>query len=272
LVTLQLDRETEAGRRLLSVRYHRVRYEHDVAGRRFRYASDEPAGPVPVEALPYQGLVDNGFSFWIGPDHKIIEPIGFADFLKRCIRQVPAEHQEAVLSAFADSTDEGIANFIDDSIGFLPSADRPVAEGENWVRERRLPRPVPLFLRSQCSLSRLTDTAAEIDVAGTIAATQTFGPTRPDGTDSSSGTGGSGTGLSVTIRGGYESGRCLIDRGLGLPLSSSVKRYVDMTVRQSDGTEFTQQKVTTTTIRLFPQQSESTPTIIPAGFQSDTGR
>jgi hypothetical protein len=76
----------------------------------------------------------------------------------------------------------------------------------------------------------------------------------------------------VTVRGGYESGRCLIDRDLGLPLSSSVKRYVDMTVRQSDGTEFTQQKVTTTTIRLFPQQSESPPTVIPAGFETDAGR
>ncbi len=94
-VTMQLEEKAADGSQLLSVVYNRVRYRQDVAGRTFVFDSSVPSGRLPVEALPYKGLVGNGFSFWIGKDHRIIKPVGFADFLKRCIREVPARSAAA---------------------------------------------------------------------------------------------------------------------------------------------------------------------------------
>lgn len=242
-VTMQLEETAQDGSRLLSVVYNRVRYRQDVAGRTFVFDSTLPPGQLPVEALPYKGLVDNGFSFWIGPNNQIVKPVGFADFLKRCIREVPEQDRQRVLMAFSDAADEGVANFVDDSIGFLPP-DPQVKEGEVWTRERRLTKPIPLLLNTRCTLKRLTPRFAEVDIDGTIASTKTFGsPESPSGD------------LEVTVRGGRSTGRCEIDRETGLPLHSEIKRYVEMEVQLADGQSFDQQKITTTTIRLFPQQS-----------------
>ncbi|MCA9071231.1 MAG: hypothetical protein KDA84_20025, partial [Planctomycetaceae bacterium] len=78
-VTLRLEEKGQDGSQLLSVVYNRVRYRQDVAGRTFVFDSTVPNGQLPVEALPYKGLVGNGFSFWIGKNHRIIKPVGFAD-------------------------------------------------------------------------------------------------------------------------------------------------------------------------------------------------
>jgi hypothetical protein len=242
-VTMRLEETAEDGSQLLSVVYNRVRYRQDVAGRSFVFDSTVPSGQLPVEALPYKGLVGNGFSFWIGKDHRIIKPVGFADFLQRAIREVPPAQQQQVLAAFADAADEGVANFVDDSIGFLPPHPE-VREEATWTRERRLAKPIPLFLSSQCTLKRLTDQYAEIDIDGSIATTKTFAPQSVQNGD-----------LQVIVRGGRSKGRSEIDRNTGLPLHSEIKRYVDMEVKTADGQQFDQQKITTTTIRLFPQQS-----------------
>lgn len=254
-VTLRLEEKAQDGSQLLSVVYNRVRYRQDVAGRTFVFDSTVPNGQLPVEALPYKGLVGNGFSFWIGKNHRIIKPVGFADFLKRCIRDVPPAQQQRVLLAFSDAADEGVANFVDDSFAFLPP-DPEVQEEETWTRERRLTKPIPIFLNSQCTLKRLTDRYAEIDIDGTIATTKTFAPQNAQTSD-----------LQVIVRGGRSKGRCEIDRKTGLPLHSEIKRYVDMEVKTTDGQRFDQQKITTTTIRLFPQQSggSSSSPVIHAG-------
>jgi len=242
-VTMRLEEKADDGSRLLSVVYNRVRYRQDLAGRTFVFDSTRPAERLPVEALPYKGLVGNGFSFWIGKDHRIIKPVGFADFLQRCIREVPQQERQRVLLAFSDAADEGVANFVDDSIGFLPPMP-DVKEDDSWIRDRRLTKPIPLYLESQCTLKRLTEAYAEVDIDGSIAATKTFSPQNAAAAD-----------VQVIVRGGRSRGRCEIDRETGLPLHSEIKRYVDMEVQLADGQTFNQQKITTTTIRLFPQQS-----------------
>ena len=249
---------TEDGRRKLSVHYDRVRYQNEIGGQTIRFDSDTPTDQLPAVMLPYRGLVNNGFAFWIGPDHRILEPVGFADFLQRCIRDVPPAQREQVLNAFANSTEEGVANFVDDSIGYLPLASHPIVEGDTWTRERSLSRPVPLFIQNHCSLSRLTDRIADIDIAGTIATTRTFGEQRQ--TENGD--------VQVIVRGGHAHGTCRIDRETGLPLHCSVKHLLDMAVRQADGREFVQQKITTTTIRLFPEQSTPNSNAIqPASYE-----
>ena len=142
--------------------------------------------------------------------------------------------------------------------GFLPLASHPIMEGDTWTRERSLSRPVPLFIQNHCSLSRLTDRIADIDIAGTIATTRTFGEQRQ--TENGD--------VQVIVRGGHAHGTCRIDRETGLPLHCSVKHLLDMAVRQADGREFVQQKITTTTIRLFPEQSTPNSNAIqPASYE-----
>jgi hypothetical protein len=206
--------------------------------------------------LPYKGLVGNGFSFWINKDHRIIKPVGFADFLKRCIREVPAAQEQRVFMAFSEAAEEGVANFVDDSIGFLPP-NPEVREAETWTRERRLANPIPLFLSTRCTLKRLTEQFAEIEMEGTIAGTNGLAPRISPPGD-----------LQVVVRGGRSQGRSEIDRHTGLPLHFELKRYVDMEVKTADGQQFDQQKITTTTIRLFPQPSwGSENVVVPAGAE-----
>ncbi len=254
--TIRLEEKTPDGSQLVSVVYNRVRYRQDLAGRSFAFDSTVPSGPLPVEALPYQGLVGNGFSFWIGKDHRILKPVGFADFLKRCIRDVPPAQQQRVQASFSETTDEGVANFIDDSLGFLPP--NPEVEVESsWTRERQVAKPVPLLLSSRCTLRRLTPQFAEVDIAGTIAHPKSFSPEAWPAGD-----------LQVIVRGGHSKGRCEIDRQTGLPLHAEIKRFVDMEVRLASGQTFDQQKITTTTIRLFPRETSPAPSgVVPASAE-----
>ena len=144
-VTLRLEEKAPDGSQLLSVVYNRVRYRQDVAGRSFLFDSTVPAEPLPVEALPYKGLVGNGFSFWISQDHRLVQPVGFAEFLKSCIRDVPPARQQHVLLTFANAAEEGFANFVDDSLGFLPPTP-DVGQDDAWKHDRRLAGPIPLQL------------------------------------------------------------------------------------------------------------------------------
>ena len=266
LLTLTVEEVTE-DRKRLGVRYNRVRYSQDVAGEKFDYDSTTARGGVPKAALPYQGLVGNGFSFWVGKDNQIQEPVGFPEFLERCVRDVPAEERREVLGKFAQTTaDEGIANFVDDSIGLLPyeieGKDRGsnVAEGDSWTRERRLLQPMPLYLKTRYTLREMTPAVAEIDILGTAAhSTTTEDESTRDQVVQASGTAGAdrkkpASGPDVVVKRGSTLGSCTIDRATGLPLKSHVERYLDMTVTLPNGLQFEQRKRTVTTIQAFPQQ------------------
>ena len=240
--------ETEpAGRTRLRVDYQRVHYLHDVPGEWFEFDSDNPVASVPPAAAPYLGLVGNGFSFWIGPDRRIAEAIGFGEFLDRCVREVPLEQRSAVLQQFAQLIDAAeIANFVDDSFGFLPDAGQGQPRvGATWTRERRLGRTLPLHLTCQCTLSELSEHAAEIDIAGHVAPTAILEPI---------GGGGDSGGVRISVRGGHATGHCTVDRQTGLPLRSMIERRVEMLVEPADGPPFVQHKHLLTTIESFPEQ------------------
>lgn len=256
-VTLWVDDINDEGEQLLSVRYDRVRYWQDIAGETFEYDSTNLPERLALEAIPYHGLVNNGYSFWIDKDHRLIRPVGFADFLKRCIAGVPPARQQEILLSFAYATEESIASFVDDTMGLLPKTGRKVAPGDSWNQEQRLPRPMPLYIRSKYSLNKLNDHVAEIDIAGSIATAQTFGPATADPNSR----------MKVTVKGGHTTGYATIDRKTGLPMKSDIKRLVDMYVQHADGHGFAQQKITRTTVELYlPQAERTTPSAAqPAG-------
>lgn len=257
--------EVRDGNKRLSVRYHRVHYGHNIAGRQVEYDS-ESGKPVPTEALVYAGLKDNGFSFWIGPDNRVVELVGFPEFLQRCVQNVPPAYRDAVMRQLEGThSDDGLANFVDDGIGLLPYGNDPnhpavaIKVGAAWeLKPRRTEGPIPMSVSTRCVLKSLTDTSAEIGLIGNIGGSTTP-VTVQDGTRS----------MQVLIKGGHCAGSCTVDRRTGLPTQSEVNRYMEMTVKLPDGSEIPQRKEVLTSITSFLDQGGSRNSAI--GISSSAG-
>lgn len=253
LLSLSVE-EIRDGNKLLSVRYHRVRYGHDIAGKKVEYSSDSPQQAIPPEALAYAGLRENGFSFWIGPDNRVVELVGFAEFLQRCVKDVPPQHRSSVLAQLEGThNDKDLANFVDDGIGLLPYSDNPrhpavaVKVGSAWDLKPRLSDgPIPMQVNMRCVLKELTDSTAEISLIGNI-----VGDRAPVVVKDGNGE------MRVFVKGGHCSGTCKIDRRTGLPTNSQVNRYLEMSVKLADGAEIQQRKETLTSISSFLDQPAS---------------
>ncbi|MFH1300451.1 MAG: DUF6263 family protein [Planctomycetota bacterium] len=252
ILALTVEEIHEDGRKRFKVLYTRVKYSHNIAGEQVEYDSNRENGPVPPEVQAYQRLVKNGFSFWIGPDNKIIELVGFDEFIQRCLQNTAPDQRETVLAKISESSgDDGIANFIDDSIGLLPyNIDEnhkggAIRVGETWMTTRRLTQPIPMVLKTEYTLRELNDKTATINIAGDIAASKINSPMNQTGNS-----------VQLHIRGGKTFGTCLIDRKTGLPLESKIDRFLETTVKLVSGKEFEQQKHIITTIKAFPHQED----------------
>jgi hypothetical protein len=230
---------------LLGVQYSRVVYEHDLGGRRLLFDSASHEGAIPWDAVPYAGMVNNGFAFWLGRDNQIRGLVGYQEFLERCVAQVPLDRRETLLAELSQRFgDDGVANFVDDSIGLLPydasvdedSASR-VLPGDVWTRERRLMQPVPVYMKSTYTLLELGGETARIEITGRIAsgeAVNAAGDSR------------------VRISDGRTLGHCVVDRTTGLPLDVQISRHLVIHVETDDGEQVVQEKDILTTIRGFP--------------------
>lgn len=236
--------QVDGDRKRLHVDYRRVRYEQDLAGEVLKYDSAHPPRVLPLEVQAYHGLVDNGFDFWVGPDNRILKIDGFDEFLKRCVAHVPADLRQSVMTRFVKTTgDEGVANFIDDSIGLLPYRKTPVKTGDQWTRNRQVLRPVPFAMTQKCTLKKLSNEFAEIEITGEIVPSTTFGPSDQPNRR-----------LQLTVTGGNTVGSCRIRRRSGLPERSEIHRTYNMIVSDADGRKFEQTKETQTVIEVFTQQ------------------
>ena len=248
--TVSVD-EIRDDRTRFGVWYHRVRYSQDIAGEKFEFDSDAPPNPIPVQMRAYQGMVRNGFSFWIGSDNRVIEPVGFDEFLQQCVANVPQQHRRAVMQMLIETSGEkGIASFVDNSIGLLAGRgglegqDTSWAPGQTWTREDRLAAPFPMHVSNEYLLKSLTPTQAEIEVIGEITPIDALQPTA-----SRNG------GVSLQVRRGHSSGSCTIDRTTGLPIRSEVEQHLEMIVKVHGGEEFEQQKKTVTIVQAMPQNA-----------------
>lgn len=229
---------------LMNVRYTRIKYAHDVNGQALAYDSDTHQNAVPADILPYAGMVNNGFAFWLGRNNRIQQVVGYQEFLQRCVQNVPLARRQNLLAEIAARFgDDGVANFIDDTIGLLPydqnagaDAATKVAIGDVWYRERRLMHPMPVHMKSTCRLLSLNEKTAEIDITGRIA-------------NADSATAGQSR---IQVRDGRSMGSCIVDRATGLPLKLNRSRYLNLTVTGADGQTYEQEKRVETTIQSFP--------------------
>jgi len=233
---------------VFNVRYTRVHYAHNVDGRHSVYDSSAPTGSIPHDAVPYAGLVNNGYSVRVGRSNKIQELIGHDLFLQRCVAEVPYDRRQTLMNEIAVRFgDEGVAGFIPDTLGLLPFdpnakpelASR-VQEGDSWNYERKLMQPIPVHLKSMCRVIRVTPATTEIDIAGRITPGQTYSSLE------------SSVGHSVRILGGITSGTCIVDRASGLPIDVNRQEILNLEVLSAQGTKISQEKRISTTVRLFP--------------------
>ncbi len=237
----------------LSVKYHRVRFAQDLGGQVVAYNSEEPAATIPPEALVYSGLKDNGFSFWLGSDNQVLDLVGFDDFLQRCLRNVPAEQRNAVAQQLqAMRNEDGLANFVDDSIGLLPNAGHGkegaghLRVGSTWdVPTRKATQGDNAPAVTRCRLTNLDARTAEIALAGSIGPASYVDEVRR---------------MRMQVRGGQTVGNCTVDRETGMPTKSRVERAIDMTAELADGKKIDQRKEVITTITAFLEQGATRPT------------
>lgn len=259
----------DQGRRRLGVRYQRVQYSHEFSGETVAYDSMSPPAAVPDSLQMYHGLANNGFDFWIGANNRIIEVLGFQDFLRRCVRYAPANRQGDLLNRIqGQNEDEGFANFVDDSIGLLPynpdarGRETMVKINDSWHIDRDLREPLPMRIRTTYTLTDLTDTQAHIAVLGTIqplAATQ-LGPLQQ-----------AAFGERLTLESGRVLGTIVIDVTTGLPFQSHVERRLRMNVYVPGQAPFQQTKTVATSINSFRTDGEIV-TPLPAAGPGQSSR
>lgn len=248
--------DIDQGVKTLGVRYQRVRYEHDIAGEKVSYDSALLPKTVPNAAQVYHGLLDNGFSFELGADNRIVQVHEFESFLKRCVRHAPASQQKELLTRLvATQEDEGIANFVDDSVGMLPyniddlNAGGDVKVGTSWRKNRQIVRPFPMSIDTAYRLANINERYATLEL---------FGKIQPARIQHASNTiQSAGATEKMTLRGGHSFGTCTIDRESGLPIQSHVSRTMNLTLELPTGAKFDQTKDIVTTIQSFPEQGSS---------------
>jgi hypothetical protein len=242
-MSLQVE-EVRGPQRRLAVRYHRVRYAQDLGGQFVEYDTAKPVATIPPAAMAYSGLKDNGFSFWLGPDNRVGELIGFAEFVQRCVSGLPTEQRSQAFQQLQSLRgDEGLTTFVDDSIGLLPNpadpqfAGQPLKVGTVWQRTAALGSSSDGL---RCLLKDLSPQSAEISLVGSIAPAIYVDPVHQ---------------LRLTVRSGQLSGTCVVDRTSGMPTQSRVERSLDMIAQLPDGTEIPQRKDILTTVTAFLDQS-----------------
>jgi Family of unknown function (DUF6263) len=241
LMAIRVEEVTD-GRTRLGVLYKRVIFEQTMDGQKLVYNSVHPPAQIPVAAQAYHDMVNNGFSFWIGKDNQINEPVGFQEFLAGCLKNVPPALQKQVLLNMEAGTGEnGISDFVDNTIGLLPFG-QDVTPGQVWTRPRTIGRPIPMVVQCTYTLQELTPAEAVVKITGDIIPSQTINKAVHTQQDD----------VNVTVLGGSTMGQCTIFRDTGLPKESFTERVVNMTVELGNGLVFDQRKTVVTRVEAFP--------------------
>ena len=246
LMAITVEEVDAAGTRF-AVRYDRIRYARQVGDETLAYDSLQPPVALPLELAAYQGMLGQGFSFRIGRDNRIAEVHGFGEFLQASLRNVPeANRADVLLGVETSSGEDGVADFIDDTIGLLPS-ETPKAPGDTWRRPRRVARPVPMQIDRVCTHRDLTPDLAVIDLRGQVTPVMSSG-VQTVGHD----------GVRLLVRGGTTEGHCVLYRDTGLRRSRIVQT-IDLTVSLQGGETFDQRKRVITRVESYPAMTGAAP-------------
>jgi len=239
---LSITVEDSAERRpRFGVRYERVRFSREGVGERLEYDSAQPPVALRLELAAYQGMIGRGFSFWLDERNRIAGVEGFAAFVKDVLAKVPPESRDDVLLGVEAGTGEdGVADFVDDTIGLLP-IEGSKAAGDTWRQTRRTARPVPMQFDALCTLRELTSELAVVDVRGNVTPLISTG-VRTVAHES----------MHMVVERGTIVGECTLFRDTGLPKVSRIVQDVDLAVSLPGRPAVRQHKRMTTTVETYP--------------------
>lgn len=242
----------EPTRKKFRVNYDYVRYVHDFPHEHVEFDSRQPIGQTPTSVLAYRGMINNGFSFWLDGANDLVSVEGFEPFLNQCLRDVPAESRSAFLTAGSRIGVDGVADFVDETIGLLPPHGQPQA-GTQWEQSRQLSHPVAMGVHDTCTVRDVTPEAVTIAIRGEISSLSSdISMVRHEP-------------VKIRVTGGSTAGRCILSRETGLPLHSQVERIVEMRVEVSPTVSFHQQKRITTRVEGSLNNGDSLATSPSAG-------
>ncbi|RLS52762.1 MAG: hypothetical protein DWH91_15915 [Planctomycetota bacterium] len=241
LMVIQV-RKVDRGRTLLGVKYNRVVFEQSLDGQTQKFDSQNPGARIPPVAQAYYDMIGDGFEFWIGADNQISEVVGFREFLARAMRNISPEQQRQVtLSLEAGADENGMSDFVDNTIGLLPFS-REASPGQSWNRQRRIGRPIPMVIENQYTVQELSPTDAVVKITGQVLPSDAVAQVSQSQGD-----------IHVRVHDGTIDGRCVIFRDTGLPKESITERVMNMTVDLGDGYEFKQTKTVQTVVESYPE-------------------
>lgn len=240
LLSITVEGSDATGPRL-GVRYDRVRFSRENRGEKLEYDSAQPPVALPLELAAYQGMIGRGFSFWLGAENRIARVEGFAAFVQAALAKVPPERRhDVLLGVEAGTGEDGVVDFVDDTLGLLPF-DGAKAAGDTWRHTRRIARPVPMHIDSLCTLRDLTPELAVVDVRGEVTPLVSSG-VRTVAHES----------LQIIVERGRTVGECVLFRETGLPKESKIVQEVDLAIRSPGKPVMQQHKRVTTTIESYP--------------------
>lgn len=223
--TLELDFNisistiVDDGKPRFGVHYDRVRYSGSYAETSFEFDSDSTGAP-PVQALPFQGLVNNEFYFWIDQSGRI-KLDGFDRFLGRCVLGLPNAERNAILNQLTVINDEeGVARFVDENIGLL-GGGQPIQVPERpWSRTRKLRGDVPTNIFTTYTVESHDTGSVTLKLSGTISPAESAIVTVANRDVP-----------AIVVDSGRLSGTCTIDLKTGLPQESRTEQDLNMTVQ-----------------------------------------
>ena len=237
----------------LEVSFHNIRYHHTIGDQQIVYDSRSSAN-VPPEALPYQGLLENGFTLILNRDNTIREIQGYPQFVEKCISQYPVSLQQGLRQRLGGSVTNSqqtvsmAMSFLDESIALLPFG--PLAsDGDSFALEVTWPtsfvrsQPVPVEESIQSRIQHISGDGqtAHVTIRGELR------PLNPQGSVTTSA-------VRTRILGGEITGSCSISLETGLPKSSRIQREFALEIASLRQQTITARKIVVTSLEAWTPQ------------------
>ena len=234
----------------LEVSFHNIRYHHTVGDQQIVYDSRSSAN-VPPEALPYQGLLENGFTLVLNRDNTIREIKGYPKFIEKCISQYPVSLQQGLtqrLGGDATNPQQTVSmamSFLDESIALLPFGPLTF-EGDSFPLESTWPtsfvrsQPVPVEESIQSRIQHVSGDGqtAHVTIRGELR------PLNPQGSVTV-------TAVRTRILGGEITGSCSISLETGLPKSCRIQRDLALEIASLSQPTITARKIVVTSLEAW---------------------
>jgi hypothetical protein len=247
-------REESADGYILDVAFHNVLYQSERGEHHLQYDSRSQA-PVPPEVLPYRRMIDRGFRLHLDRRNRIVDVVGFDEFLAQCFAEYPAELQQKLMLSMSAAPDDRINSaivFLDESFALLPFHE-PGDEGDafpvgsHWTRTLTRTQPVPVSQTIEATLQNIFGEGewAQVVISGELKPARRAAA--GDATEEP----------RNRVAGGTISGSCSVSLTTGLPKTCRIQREILMELSAGSQPSIPVRKTIVTTLEAWSPPATS---------------